>query len=879
MSQGFRKVFIVPHTHWDREWYLPFESYRQWLVTVIDSVIEMLSTGELEKFTLDGQSVPIEDYLEIRPDNEDRFDSLVKMGKLAVGPWYTQPDEWIPSGEALVRNLLYGMRVASAHGRAMRVGYLPDTFGHVATLPTILSQFGLNVFLFYRGLGEEGEELSDEFYWEAPGGERVLAVFIRNGYCWANALGIKDPYSVVFMSAGNEYFFSLKGQGAAQQNSAEAVNKVETLLEREKETRRSASHVILLPNGCDHMSSQRLKPILDALREKLPAFDFRVGTVEDYAQELASDLKEANLKVYRGELRGAKYTMVDYGVLSTRADVKQKNFSAERALTSYSEPLSAIALALGGKPRSQEYAWKLVLRSQAHDSICSTGVDEVNEQVAERLDRAREAAVGSAMADARFISEHLANGGGGEPMFFVFNPVNLHRKELVFVPVTKLEDLPGLPTYEEKQDKGFTGNLITKAFLVRDLPPLGYSFDKPIAGPVPTSIGPTRSGVEGIYGIENEYFAVSAEEDGTLSVLDKASGERTNGFALLVDEGDRGDEYAHDPAEGPIISSKGFLKQREVVRFPDWQELRLSFSMMVPSHVDGRKRSAELVEMPVNAVIRLISGIKRIDIDFKIANTARDHRLRVAFPMPGMERVLCATAFGVVGHPYKELPRGEGWAEVPGDSYAFKGWCAAEGGTGEARRGFMVAAPGAYECWADESPGEGNRSLMVTLYRSVGWLSRSDLSVRRGGAGPDIETPASQLLKELRFRISVIPYTREPAYNEAEAFLSPPLLLRVDGLKEPIPRSASFVEIPPELVLTAFKPSEDGKGLVIRLWNPTAHPLSGELKFAFRVKSAMRSAMDERDGETITPSVDNAYGITVGAGGVETIKLLLRTEK
>ena len=141
------KVLIVPHTHWDREWYMPFEGYREWLVGVVDRALDMIQSGKLQKFVLDGQSVVAEDYLEIRPDREAEFVAAVKAGKLRIGPWYTQPDEWIPSAEALIRNLQYGIQTAERYGGTSLAGYLPDTFGHVATLPSILNGFGIHTLI------------------------------------------------------------------------------------------------------------------------------------------------------------------------------------------------------------------------------------------------------------------------------------------------------------------------------------------------------------------------------------------------------------------------------------------------------------------------------------------------------------------------------------------------------------------------------------------------------------------------------------------------------------------------------------------------------------------------------------------------------------
>ncbi len=870
----FRKAFVVPHTHWDREWYLPFEGYRQWLVSVMDVTLDMLISGELERFTLDGQSVPLEDYLEVRPERRSDVDRLIRDHKLVVGPWYTQPDEWIPSGESLIRNLLYGMKVAQIHGGTMRVGYLPDSFGHVATLPTILSQFGLRVFVFYRGLADE--DLGDEFYWESPSGDRVVAIFMRKGYCSANALGLNDPYSPLYLSSASGLAFRLKGQVPSEPDVESGVSKLRQVVDEAQ--KHSALGVYLIPNGCDHMAPQKLKHILERAREAMPDVELKVGDLDEYATELISRLGSVALKTYRGELRGARFTMVDYGVLTTRADIKLMNFAAEKALTGYAEPLSAVMKALGGRPRSLEHAWKLLLQSQAHDSICSTGVDEVNEQVAERLTAAFEAAMGASLANMEYLSNvlKLSDTKNEGPTYFIFNPVNKSRSDLVEIVDTGKGESGGVAFAEEDVASGSTGKIIKRGF-VATVPAIGYSFvtahPEVAASGQAASSGAAGDGSEGVPNIENEHFTVSMAADGTLKVVDKNSNKRLQGLALLLDGGDSGDEYAYNPPNGDaIFKSAGSLKQVSARRFPGWQELHASLVMRVPASLEGDKRSAELVDLPVEVVVRVISGVRRIDMEITINNTAKDHRMQLAFIYPNLEKVLASTAFGVVTHKYGELPSGKEGAELPAKSYAFKGWCAGEAG----KEGLMVVAPGVYECWAGEVDGE--KALMITLYRSIGWLSRSDLSVRKGGAGPHIETPASQVLKKMRFRVSIIPYMGEPPYQEAEAFMAP--LLAIPAGENALPSSSgSFVSLPQEAVLTSLKPSEDGSGIVIRVYNPTERAIEGPMSFAFPVDRVLLSLMDERDGEEVPVKHVNeyilGYFIRLPPGSVETFKVLL----
>ena len=131
-------IIIVPHTHWDREWYEPFQVFRYKLVKLIDTLIEIME-GQDYRFMLDGQTIVLEDYFEIRPEKKDTVLELIRRGKLAVGPWYLLPDEWLVGEESLVRNLELSYGMAREMGISlMNVGYLPDQFGHSQAIPQIL---------------------------------------------------------------------------------------------------------------------------------------------------------------------------------------------------------------------------------------------------------------------------------------------------------------------------------------------------------------------------------------------------------------------------------------------------------------------------------------------------------------------------------------------------------------------------------------------------------------------------------------------------------------------------------------------------------------------------------------------------------------------
>ena len=184
------KIFLVSHTHWDREWYRTYQTFRARLVDAIDRVLELVAADNGFRFLLDGQTIALEDYLEIRPERRSALEAACRAGRIAIGPWYVQPDSLLPSGEAQVRNLREGRRVGTAIGPVSSVAYTPDSFGHPAQLPQIFAGFGLGPFVYWRGNADEIDALPSEYLWEAPDGSRVLAHHLDE--CSTAASGCRD---------------------------------------------------------------------------------------------------------------------------------------------------------------------------------------------------------------------------------------------------------------------------------------------------------------------------------------------------------------------------------------------------------------------------------------------------------------------------------------------------------------------------------------------------------------------------------------------------------------------------------------------------------------------------------------------------------------
>ena len=393
------RAFVIPHTHWDREWYERFEGYRARLVPMVSRLLDLLERDpDFRSFTFDGQTIAIQDHLEKRPEDRPRVEALVNAERLFIGPWHVLADLLLVSGESIIRNLQEGLRTAGELGRAARVAYVADPFGHPAQLPQILRAFGYDTYVFARGMGDEGESVGSEFWWEAPSGDRVRAAHLVDHY--SNALPLVGP--------ADEDAPSLRRRVAA---------KTARILDRL--TRYANGDSLLLMVGDDHVEAYaRLPEAVRVMREVLPNVDARIASLEEYATAMPP-LQH----VVRGEIASGRYRPILRGVNSTRVWIKQENVACERLLLERCEPLDALT---GGTAREElRELWRMLLQNHPHDSICGCSIDAVHDiDMAPRFAFVR----GRGEALARRLLAELA-GPGSVPM--VWDPLPWRRDAVV----------------------------------------------------------------------------------------------------------------------------------------------------------------------------------------------------------------------------------------------------------------------------------------------------------------------------------------------------------------------------------------------------------------------------------------------------------------
>jgi alpha-mannosidase len=337
-------VYVVPHTHWDREWYATFETFRAQLVELWDELLALTEADPDFRFLMDGQTVVIDDYLEVRPEARARLERAVRGGQIQVGPWYTLPDEFLVSGETLVRDLQRGIASAEAHGGSMRAGYLPDSFGHAAQMPQIYRQFGFPYAVVWRGVPLAIDRVA--FNWEAPDGSRILTAYMGNSY----SQGVDLPTD----------------PDALAERIASALTAIAPF--------RPTGNVLLM-NGNDHVLPQKaLSAAVRAASGRLDGTLIQLARLDDYLATLPAK----GWPHWRGELRASARANVLMGTLSVRAPDKQQYFEATQSLERTAEPVAALTGVDAAQALDQ--AWMLILQNAAHDTACGSGIDAVAEE-------------------------------------------------------------------------------------------------------------------------------------------------------------------------------------------------------------------------------------------------------------------------------------------------------------------------------------------------------------------------------------------------------------------------------------------------------------------------------------------------------------------
>ena len=864
---------FVSHTHWDREWYLGFEQFRMKLVAMIDEVIETLeSDSSFASFTLDGQTVLLEDYLEVRPGAYERIKALVRADRLSIGPWYVLPDEFLVSGEAMIRNLSIGMDVARRFGMPLQVGYVPDSFGHIAMLPAILHGFGISSAVLYRGLGGRPGETSSEYRWSAPDGRSVLLMHLH-----------KDGYS-----AG--YFHDC--------DSDEEILDRFHALQRNVDERAHTPHRLLLNGGDHHFIDASLPGKLDRLR-KLTQEKIVHGGLHRFVSAVSDAVEAMKLPDLRGELRsGYNYAyVINNGVYSSRMYLKQANWRCQMMLERYLEPVHALAVTRGMTPMTEQIAhvWKLLLKNHPHDSICGCSTDEVHREMMTRFTSVESAARELLDRCWLFLIPQAEGAYGDTHSFAVFNPTPHQRSNLCEVEIhfyrkdvivglssgaTPNPDAPRVSIFDVLDAEGksvpyqiigwredyaiaysdhgyprqYRADIVTVLLDARNIPPIGWRKYAVRPHVSPPRVVPGVSGTGTV--LENDDLLIRVADNGAITMQDTATGRIVAGMHLFEDGGDAGDEYTYSyPERDAVLRFENERPSIEMIeKGPRRASIRIKYSLRVPrSLARGRKqRSQADISLHVETIVSLSFGSRLVECSTTLVNTARDHRLRVLFPT-GIEtrKSIADSTFTLVERKHDPIDPTEYIYEHPPEVAPMQRFVAIK----DRDTVFVLFADGLPEYGLST---DGSGSVALTLLRCVGTLAGDNLITRPGGkAGWHTDTPEAQCGGVHHFRYAFGLFTAREfremtVINRCADEFHAPLraITRTDSLSgmesDSLLGFSSGVVVP-----STVKLGKTGKSVVARYWNPTNREIVNTVKPNFTVRKTSLTSLDESGQEEL----------------------------
>jgi len=870
-------IIIVPETHWDREWYLPFQEYRARLVLMMDKLLHILKTDpSYRNFMLDGQVIPLEDYLEVRPELVQEIRTHIMENRLSIGPMYVLPDEFLVSGESLIRNLFIGHQLSRKYGKVMKAGYIPDPFGHIAQLPQILSGFELPAILFWRGFGNEFEDnkLNLEFWWNAPGNA-------------ASILGY-----LLILSYGSVADMSTKLIGGKYKPALSKMKRVISTFEKY-----TATPFVLLNSGSDHHEAKpEIPEIVRQWNEKYPEKFMEQNDVEYFVNRILDS--NPKLNSFQGELRGGKHAHLLSGILSARMWIKQRNTSIEYLYEKYAEPLSTITWVLDKYDRfryPQSYlhtGLKWLLKNHPHDSICGCSIDQVHDEMKTRFDWAEQIGEEVFKNSILYLIDLIdIDTTGKKTPFIVYNPLLWKRKDIIHFNIlshikkaTKTspgdfcitdsngKKIPYQVKYVHEEPRYQTVFSMSHfCSFLEEIPACGYKVFYLIPDQRPEVFSVNNSNFKlSENSIENEFYKVEITLKGIIKILDKENNELFENVCYFEDVGDWGDEYdfagPHENQTDLHFSSEdlNILSLKPYIDGPSQKTFKIEANINLPCSLseDRYNRDDLIISNLISIYITLYKGIKRIDFKVFLENNSKDHRIRVLFPTRiKTEKIDCDGHFYVLPRNI-DLPLAENWAQNPLPTNHQKDFVSVSNDN----RTFAVINKGLPEYEAIKND-DGTITIAITLLRCIEWLSRFDLSTRGNDAGPDLNTPAAQCIGKHEFEFSII--THEGVSNwidgkihqTGKEFNNPlkvvfPSMVRssmraanktvikpfgilsyfdkphIKPIDSYLPLELSFLEIDnPNIILSALKKSEEGNDLILRIYNISPHSEKGNLSF------------------------------------------------
>ncbi|GAF63303.1 putative glycosyl hydrolase [Bacillus sp. TS-2] len=835
------KVHVIPHTHWDREWYFTSSRSTVYLVKHLSEVLDKLEKDEEFKYYLmDAQTSLIEDYLKYRPEDKERIEKLVSAKRLLTGPWFTQTDQLVISQESVTRNLLYGTKYAKQLGHSMEIGYVPDAFGQGGNMPQIYKNFGIDRFLFWRGVADNRLKQT-EFIWEGDDGTQMLAEQIPFGYYHGGNIPEDDKDVLPYVE--------------------EFIGKLEA---------KASTKNVYFPNGLDQAPMRvNLPEIIKRFNQLDSEREYVLQSPEKFFDELEKDVE--NLPVIKGELTEGKHSRLHKSIFSTRADLKQSNNEIENFLANVLEPILSISYSLGNPyPHKElEEIWKLMFENAAHDSIGGCNSDTTNLDVKFRYKLADEKAKNLLDIHMRLVSERIPYQH--DLNFTLFNPLAYRRSGVVkvalYIPEENftLKDYDGntiphailnkveLTDYVLKQTIQLNPSkdiyMPVKVYLAEillyttNLNGLGYSsyyLDLNDEGVSKTIEHSNKQH------IENEYFEVKFAENNTLTIVDKNSSKEYTNQMIFVENGDDGDSYNYSPPRQDLVS---YSTESEIINVNYFaseveQHLEFTLKMKVPYNLEERANQVAYRDFILKTTVSLRKNEELIRFEVEADNQVLSHRLCVQFNTEIASKFSTADQlFGTVTRPVylpeMEVWEEEKWEEAPISIEPMQSFVSLH----DAQSVATVFTEGVREY---EIVGDDYDTIQLTLFRTFSHMGKTDLLYRPGRASGEtiVETPDAQLLGKMKstfaYRIqnnttfdeadiakTAKEYLSPVAYYQFSDFLNGRMIYVYRDEEKTNDLSYNLFNYESmDSIISTIKKAEESNELIVRVFNPYVDKLS-----------------------------------------------------
>ncbi len=874
----------------------------------LDALLDLLQRERRYRcFHLDGQTSLLRDYLDIRPERRDELAKQLRAGRIMIGPWFVMSDEFLASGESLVRNLIAGARHCADYGVAPTpIGYVTDNFGHCSQLPQMLRSIGLRAAILHYGTS--GADEKTEMVWEGADGSEVLLVKIH----------IHSSYTDF------DAFTRHRPRGPERSKYIQDKKELAT------------TTVLYGMDGGDHQPAR--PDTLERMRAfaEDSGFDVVHSSMGEYLDELFAamgrDWTRGRIR-FRGELRtpakiGA-FNTLHQATGSSRLPIKQANDVAEWLLIRAAEPLAAWSVLLGERPQRAflHEAWRYLLLTHPHDSIVGCSVDQAHRDMMYRFDQARLIATNSIRESVQDLGNRIGTAafGEGRQVATIFNgsayaagpvivcdlelPTALWEKEAagrrlaltgtdgVQVPVEVLSRQHRMRSERcfVKGGDGPTSYAVAWAAKGNEpverlrvaapvrLPALGYRSWR--VDFVPFHAAPAHpSGVDTARAdprrklLENGLLQVVIREDGSFDLLDRTSGRWYRRLHQLEDVGDAGDGWNfREPTEDLTVLSTDQGSRGPVdIAYRQDGELKASatirYAMRIPADLlpeeprravePVKRRSPELVELPIEISLSLLAGQQRLEIRTAIRNTARSHRLRAIFPTWLSCRTWFADSpFDVVERQMR-LRDTTGWREKAREHHPIRNFVAAFDGTD----GLGVLTRGLCEACVQDKP---ERPIALTLYRAF----LEELMLHR--------TQDSQLLGDLTMEYALVPFRSsgnrlpQQLFSELDDYKAPRLYFVAPSHAGPLPSEGSLLRLEGPLVLSTVKTAEDGQDPVVRIYNPHRRASRGWLIPGFACRTAqVANLLEAPTGRQLRPDRRGRMPLSLRPKEILTLRLV-----